>query len=295
MVDVLAAGSVFCIYQRIKIECLHSISSFLPPSTQGLGHRHRTNRAVYRPVISFSNTKRNGETVVIVQHLLATLNKLKHWPSIVLKENAMYEVRPRYHLISVLCSVTCSFRSGVNSPLRGINEVRCFFGSYHFRRSLARSHSQILNLLSHLTSVLEHMEPAWAHAFLKWTWLSDMDFQSDILAVVSALPFLLPFFPLDKRTLDRFSSIFISNWKPTSPSHAVSTPQSVHGTPSWSQCRARRMRRRFWSTQNVDGGDAREFAVFVHSPSLALLLLFGVFDNQGGRIFCVGVSTVFSM
>ena len=25
MVDVLAAGSVFCIYQRIKIECLHSM------------------------------------------------------------------------------------------------------------------------------------------------------------------------------------------------------------------------------------------------------------------------------
>ena len=45
--------------------------------------------------------------------------------------------------------------------------------------------SQIANLLSHLTSVLEHMEPAWAHAFLKRTRLSDADFLGDVLAVIS--------------------------------------------------------------------------------------------------------------
>lgn len=57
-------------------------------------------------------------------------------------------------------------------------------------------HSQISNLLSHLTSVLEHMEPAWAHAFLKRTRLSDADFQGDVLAVMSTFPFPLPFFLL---------------------------------------------------------------------------------------------------
>lgn len=45
--------------------------------------------------------------------------------------------------------------------------------------------SQISNLLSHLTSVLEHMEPAWALAFLKRTRLSDANFQGDVLAVMS--------------------------------------------------------------------------------------------------------------
>ncbi|KAN0093344.1 Protein of unknown function (DUF2421) domain containing protein [Tylopilus felleus] len=34
-----------------------------------------------------------------------------------------------------------------------------------------------------LTSVLEQMEPPWVHAFLKWTRLLDVDFQGDVLAV----------------------------------------------------------------------------------------------------------------
>lgn len=46
-------------------------------------------------------------------------------------------------------------------------------------------HSQITILLSHLASVLEQMEPAWTHAFLKRTRMSDADFQGDVLAVMS--------------------------------------------------------------------------------------------------------------
>lgn len=45
---------------------------------------------------------------------------------------------------------------------------------------------QISKLLSHLTSALEQMEPAWALAFLKRTQLSDADFQGDVLAVICA-------------------------------------------------------------------------------------------------------------
>lgn len=47
-------------------------------------------------------------------------------------------------------------------------------------------HSQTLNLLSHLTSVLEQMDPSWTQAFLQRTRLSDADFQGDVLAVISA-------------------------------------------------------------------------------------------------------------
>ena len=42
-------------------------------------------------MISFANTKREGETAVIIQHILAILSKLKR--SLVLKEHVMYEVR----------------------------------------------------------------------------------------------------------------------------------------------------------------------------------------------------------
>jgi len=37
-------------------------------------------------------------------------------------------------------------------------------------------------------SVVEHLEPAWAHAFLRRTRMLDSDFQGDVLAVISVLP-----------------------------------------------------------------------------------------------------------
>ena len=46
---------------------------------------------------------------------------------------------------------------------------------------------QIANLLSHLMSVAEHLEPAWSRAFLLRTRFLDADFQGDVLAVISKL------------------------------------------------------------------------------------------------------------
>jgi hypothetical protein len=40
-------------------------------------------------------------------------------------------------------------------------------------------------LLSHLLSVIEHLEPAWSRAFLRRTRFLDADFQGDVLAVIS--------------------------------------------------------------------------------------------------------------
>jgi hypothetical protein len=40
--------------------------------------------------------------------------------------------------------------------------------------------------LSHLMSVVEHLEPSWTRAFLKRARFLDPDFQGDVLAVISA-------------------------------------------------------------------------------------------------------------
>ncbi|EPS93995.1 hypothetical protein FOMPIDRAFT_156436 [Fomitopsis schrenkii] len=42
-------------------------------------------------------------------------------------------------------------------------------------------------LLSHLMSVVEHLDPAWSRAFLRRTRLLDADFQGDVLAVISMI------------------------------------------------------------------------------------------------------------
>ena len=40
-------------------------------------------------------------------------------------------------------------------------------------------------MLSHLMSVVDHLDPAWSRAFLRRTRLLDADFQGDVLAVIS--------------------------------------------------------------------------------------------------------------
>ncbi|KAF8121514.1 hypothetical protein EV363DRAFT_907034 [Boletus edulis] len=138
------------------------IFSFLPPvmtirlyERKALATTIANIGSVYCSIISFANTRREGETAVIDQHLLAILNKLKR--SIMLKENAVYEF-----------------------SLRGKWPAE----RYH---RILELQIQISNLLSHLTSVSEQMEPAWAHAFLRRTRLSDADFQGDVLAVISLI------------------------------------------------------------------------------------------------------------
>ncbi|KAI9457691.1 hypothetical protein HD554DRAFT_2141770, partial [Boletus coccyginus] len=138
------------------------IFSFLPPSTtirlyerKSLATTTAEIGSVYCSVISFANTKKEGETAVIIQHTLAILSKLKK--SLVLKQNVIYEF-----------------------SLRGQ------WPAERYQRILELQ-IQTSNLLSHLTSVLDKMEPAWAHAFLKRTRLSDPGFQGDVLAVISLI------------------------------------------------------------------------------------------------------------
>ncbi|KIJ63943.1 hypothetical protein HYDPIDRAFT_112430 [Hydnomerulius pinastri MD-312] len=138
------------------------IFSFLPPSTTIRSYQRTTLAttsaelgSIYCSVVSFANTRREEDTTLIVQKLLAIRSKLKR--SIVLKTNAIYEF-----------------------SLRGRWPAKRY-------QRILELQLQISFLLSHLMSVVEQLEPAWAHAFLRRTRMLDADFQGDVLAVISLI------------------------------------------------------------------------------------------------------------
>ncbi|KAH9947336.1 hypothetical protein B0H21DRAFT_338716 [Amylocystis lapponica] len=136
--------------------------SFLPPSTT-LRRYQRTMLSttamelgtVYCSIVSFANTRRNEELDrgQIIQSLLAIRMKLKR--SLVLKTNIIYEF-----------------------SLRGQWPAKRY-------QTVLELQMQIAFFLSHLMSVVEHLEPAWSRAFLRRTRFLDSDFQGDVLAVIS--------------------------------------------------------------------------------------------------------------
>lgn len=100
---------------------------------------------MYCSVISFANTKKEGETAVLVQHILAIQSKLKR--SSMLKANVVYEVCPKYpSRLTFMCSfMSYSSRSGVNGPLRGINgfwSCRCAVSLFRYCHSVAHGLAQ---------------------------------------------------------------------------------------------------------------------------------------------------------
>ncbi|KAI0641257.1 hypothetical protein C8Q79DRAFT_919931 [Trametes meyenii] len=138
--------------------------SFLPPSTTLRKYQRQTMSttvselgAVYCSIVSFANTREHQEVArgEIVQSLVAIRLKLKR--SLVLKKNIVYEF-----------------------SLRGR------WPSDRYQKILDLQ-LQIAYLLSHLMSVVEHLEPAWSRAFLRRTRFLDADFQGDVLAVISMI------------------------------------------------------------------------------------------------------------
>lgn len=132
---------------------------------------------MYCDIISFANSPRM-DPQEIVTGLIAIRSKILR--SMSLKTNAIYEF-----------------------SLRGRWPARRY-------QKIMELQLQIAYSLSHLMSVIEHMEPSWTRAFLRRTRFLDSDFQGDVLAVISmistalrtgtALPQITPC-PL----LDRFS------------------------------------------------------------------------------------------
>ncbi|KAI8969682.1 hypothetical protein BD414DRAFT_256336 [Trametes punicea] len=138
--------------------------SFLPPSTTLRKYERKTMSttvselgAVYCSIVSFANTREHQEVArgEIVQSLVAVRLKLKR--SLVLKTNIVYEF-----------------------SLRGRWPSRRY-------QKILDLQLQIAYLLSHLMSVVEHLEPAWSRAFLRRTRFLDADFQGDVLAVISMI------------------------------------------------------------------------------------------------------------
>lgn len=66
----------------------------------------------------------------------------------------------------------------------------CLLTSVHIGSAVTYS-------LSHLLSVMEHLEPAWTRAFLRRTRFIDADFQGDVLAVICASHWLSRYSPTD--------------------------------------------------------------------------------------------------
>jgi len=162
------------------------IFSLLPPSTT-IRHYERKAMAptaseigtMYCDIISFANLRHGMDPQEIVTGLIAIRSKILR--SITLKSNAIYEF-----------------------SMRGRWPAERYQKIMELQLQLAYS-------LSHLLSIVEHMDPSWTRAFLRRTRLLDSDFQGNVLAVISmistalrtgcALPQITPC-PL----IDRFQS-----------------------------------------------------------------------------------------
>ncbi|KAF8885154.1 hypothetical protein BD779DRAFT_1611982 [Infundibulicybe gibba] len=145
------------------------VFSFLPPSTTIRRYQRTTLAttsselgAIFCAILSFANSKEEREMQEIITSLIAVRSKLKR--SLILRTNVIYEVC--FYLLPI--------------SLRG----RWPAERYH---KILELQLQIAYSLSHLMSVVEHLEPAWTRAFLKRTRFLDPDFQGDLLAVISMI------------------------------------------------------------------------------------------------------------
>ncbi|KAL0959307.1 hypothetical protein HGRIS_014571 [Hohenbuehelia grisea] len=136
------------------------IFSFFPPSTTIRRYQRTTLAttvselgAIYCSIVSFAHLPHEEAAQGIITSLIAVRSKLNR--SMILRTNVVYEF-----------------------SLRG----RWPAERYH---RILELQLQIAYSLSHLMSVVEHMEPAWTRAFLRRTRLLDSDFQGDVLAVIS--------------------------------------------------------------------------------------------------------------
>ncbi|KAF9028574.1 hypothetical protein BDZ89DRAFT_1066048 [Hymenopellis radicata] len=138
------------------------IFSFLPPATT-IRRYQRTLLAttsselgaIYCSVISFASSRRLQEVPEVVTSLIAIRSKLSR--SAVLRTNAIYEF-----------------------SLRGRWPAERY-------KKILDLQMQIAYSLSHLMSIMEHMEPSWTRAFLVRTRFLDPNFQGDLLAVISMI------------------------------------------------------------------------------------------------------------
>ncbi|KAL0071092.1 hypothetical protein AAF712_001650 [Marasmius tenuissimus] len=149
----------------------------------------------YCGIISYATSRDPEEDQEIVTALVAIRSKLNR--SAVLKANAIYEVSS-CHSISD-CPVIDSHKNLVliagkvasKTLPQGVGVATVRWLLRMEANDGSSSSRQLTYTLSHLLSVIEHLEPSWTRAFLSRTRFSDPNFQGDILAVISQLVYAL--------------------------------------------------------------------------------------------------------
>ncbi|KAI0271253.1 hypothetical protein BC834DRAFT_432593 [Gloeopeniophorella convolvens] len=138
------------------------IFSFLPPSTTLRRYQRHTFAtavteigSVYCSIVSYASAPDTEDPQHVIQSLIAIRLKLRR--SIVLRTNIIYEF-----------------------SLRGRWPAERY-------QKILDIQLEIAYLLSHLMSVIQHLEPAWTRAFLRRTRFLEPDFQGDVLAVISLI------------------------------------------------------------------------------------------------------------
>jgi len=76
--------------------------------------------------------------------------------------------------------------------------------------------------LSHLMSVVKHLDSNWARAFLRRTRLANSDFQGDVLAVISTFDLTFAKFVVLIRKKESNDIHRPSDWQSIAPNHALS-------------------------------------------------------------------------
>ena len=251
----------------------HSIVSLLPPSTTIREYQRNLLSttsselgSVYCSILSFANTKRESEVQEILSSLIALRNKLKK--STALRANVGYEVStssPLQFLLQVLKLWQFSLRG--RWPIDRYQKITDL---QMWGRSIIL-HITMLNLwrraiaysLSHLISVVRHLEPSWALAFLRRTRFMDPDFQGDLLAVICASS------PSSKYSIGILTSgnsddfFIIKSGSPTSPNHTMPAHWSVHVEIPRTECDSQRGRGRLRASTNPYFWNVEKWAVSV--------------------------------
>ena len=102
-------------------------------------------------------------------------------------------------------------------------------------------HREIAYLLSHLMSVLQHLEPAWTRAFLRRTRFLDPDFQGDVLAVISKrTSFICLYACRYTLFLPRYDINRSPHWCSVASNHAMPITRSFYTLSPRTECNATR-------------------------------------------------------
>ncbi|KAF9035517.1 hypothetical protein BJ165DRAFT_1533514 [Panaeolus papilionaceus] len=136
------------------------IFSYFPPATtirryqrQLLSTTTSEIGSIYCSILTFANTKHEPEVQEIIRSLIAVRAKLNRGGVMTVNVGYEFSLRGRW-------------------PRKRYQKIADL--------QMAISYS-----LGHLMSVIEHLDPAWARAFLRRTRFMDPDFQGDVLAVIS--------------------------------------------------------------------------------------------------------------